>query len=40
VLGQRACIDFMWPGVELHIMNIEITNKSNNHWLWYERVEE
>ena len=36
MFGQRACIDLMWSGVELHIMNIEIINKSNNRWLQYE----
>ena len=40
MLGQRAHIDLIWPGVDLHIMNIEIINKCNNHWLQYERDEE
>jgi hypothetical protein len=40
VLGRRARIDLMWLGVELHIMNIEIINKSNNRWLRYKRDEE
>jgi len=40
VLGRRARIDLMCLGVELHIMNIEIINKSNNRWTQYERDEE
>jgi hypothetical protein len=36
VFGRRAHIDLMWLGDELHIMNIEIINKSNNHWLKYK----
>jgi hypothetical protein len=39
VLGKRACIDVIWLGAELYIMNIEIINKSNNCWLRYERDE-
>jgi hypothetical protein len=39
MLGLRDHIDLMWSRVELHIMNIEIINKSNNHWLRYERDE-
>jgi hypothetical protein len=30
----------MWLGADLHIMNIEIINKSNNRWLQYKRDEE
>jgi hypothetical protein len=40
VFGRRTHIDLMWSGVELHIINIEIINKSNNRWLRYKRDEE
>jgi len=40
VLGRRACIDLMLSGAELHIMNSEIINKSNDHWIRYEIDEE
>jgi hypothetical protein len=40
MFGQRARIYLMWLGAEFHIMNIEIINKNNNHWMQYERDEE
>ena len=40
MLGKRAYIDSMWSKDELHSMNIEIINKSDNHWLWHEIDEE
>jgi hypothetical protein len=31
MLGERACIDLIWLGVELYIMYIEIINKNRNN---------